>query len=50
MAQNTVFRELAELVTENRNPNTYDIDIMSTEQIVRLINKLLPRPLKMAED
>ena len=39
MAENTVFQELAGLVTESRNPNTYDIDIMSTEEIVRLMNK-----------
>ena len=39
MAENPVFRELAGLVTESRNPNTYDIDIMSTEEIVRLMNE-----------
>lgn len=39
MAENTVFQELAGLVTESRNPNTNDIDIMSTEEIVRLINQ-----------
>jgi N-acetylmuramic acid 6-phosphate etherase len=39
VAENTVFQELAGLVTESRNPNTYDIDIMSTEEIVRLMNK-----------
>ena len=39
MAENNVFRELAGLVTESRNPNTYDIDIMSTEEIVRLMNE-----------
>ena len=39
MAENTVFQELAGLVTESRNPNTYDIDIMSTEEIVRLMNQ-----------
>jgi N-acetylmuramic acid 6-phosphate etherase len=39
MAENEVFRELATLVTESRNPDTYGIDIMSTEEIIRLINK-----------
>ena len=38
MTENSVFRELASLVTESRNPNSYDVDIMSTEEIVRLIN------------
>jgi N-acetylmuramic acid 6-phosphate etherase len=38
MSENTVFKELAALVTESRNPDTYDIDIMDTEDIVRLIN------------
>ena len=39
MAENIVFQELAGLVTESRNPNTNDIDIMSTEEIVRMINQ-----------
>jgi N-acetylmuramic acid 6-phosphate etherase len=39
VAENTVFQELAGLVTESRNPNSYDVDIMNTEDIVRLINK-----------
>lgn len=39
MKTNNVFDELAGLVTESRNPETYDIDIMETEEIVRLINK-----------
>jgi N-acetylmuramic acid 6-phosphate etherase len=38
MSENMVFKELAALVTESRNPDTYDIDIMDTEGIVRLIN------------
>ena len=38
MSESTVFKELAALVTESRNPDTYDIDIMETEDIVRLIN------------
>jgi N-acetylmuramic acid 6-phosphate etherase len=39
VTENIVFQELAGLVTESRNPNSYDVDIMSTEEIVRLINK-----------
>ena len=39
MTENTVFQELAGLVTESRNPNSYDVDIMSTEDMVRLINR-----------
>jgi len=39
VAENTVFQELAKLVTESRHSDTYDIDILSTEEIVRLINK-----------
>jgi N-acetylmuramic acid 6-phosphate etherase len=39
MSENDVFKELASLITESRNPDTYDIDIIGTEDIVRLINK-----------
>jgi N-acetylmuramic acid 6-phosphate etherase len=39
MTQNSVFQELAGLVTESRNPDSYDIDIMGTEDIVKLINR-----------
>jgi N-acetylmuramic acid 6-phosphate etherase len=39
MDEHLVFQELSSLVTESRNPDTYEIDIMSTEEIVRLINK-----------
>ena len=39
MKKNIVFQELESLVTESRNPNTNDIDILSTEKIVRLMNK-----------
>lgn len=39
MSENQVFRELATLVTESRNPESYDVDIMETEEIVRLINR-----------
>jgi N-acetylmuramic acid 6-phosphate etherase len=39
MSENSVFNELAGLITESRNPDTYGIDIMSTEEIVHTINK-----------
>ena len=39
MSENQVFKELALLVTESRNPESYDVDIMETEEIVRLINR-----------
>ena len=39
MTQNNVFQELATLVTESRNPDSYEVDIMTTEEIVRLMNK-----------
>ena len=39
MAKNSVFDELSALITESRNPESYDIDMMTTEQIVHLINK-----------
>ncbi len=39
MSENVVFKELSLLVTESRNPDSYDVDIMNTEDIVRLINK-----------
>jgi N-acetylmuramic acid 6-phosphate etherase len=39
VAENTVFQELAGLVTESRNPKTNDIDIMNTEEIVCLMNE-----------
>jgi len=39
MDENLVFKELSTLITESRNPDTYEIDLMSTEDIVRLINK-----------
>ena len=38
MSENQVFKELASLVTESRNPESYDVDIMETGEIVRLIN------------
>lgn len=38
MKENELFKELATLVTEKRNPKSMDIDIMETEDIVRVIN------------
>ncbi len=34
----TVFNELAQLVTESRNPNTTDIDIMSVREMLTVMN------------
>jgi len=39
MTENSVFQELAGLVTESRNPESFDIDMMSTEEIIKLINR-----------
>ena len=39
MKEKELFQELSTLVTEQRNPLSIDIDIMETEEIVRLINK-----------
>lgn len=39
MATNDVFDELESLVTESRNPETYDVDIMSANEIVRVMNR-----------
>ena len=39
MTENIVFQELSGLITESRNPKSNDVDIMSTEEIVRLINR-----------
>lgn len=38
MSENTIFKELSGLVTESRNPNTYDIDDVSTEEILKKMN------------
>ncbi len=38
MTKNDLFKELSTLVTESRNPNSWDIDIMETEDAVRLFN------------
>lgn len=39
MMEKDLFKELSTLVTESRNPNSYDIDIMDTEEAVGLFNK-----------
>lgn len=39
MAEGKIFTELASLVTESRNPDSYDIDVLETEEIVKLFNK-----------
>jgi len=39
MPENDLFKELSSLVTESRNPNSYDVDIMETEDAVRLFNE-----------
>ena len=39
MAIDEIFNELSNLITESRNPETQAIDIMSTAEIVHLINK-----------
>lgn len=38
MGTNDLFKELSTLVTESRNPNSYDIDIMNTGDAVTLFN------------
>lgn len=38
MAENDLFKELSTLVTESRNPESYEVDIMATEEAVRLFN------------
>ncbi|RKZ00263.1 MAG: N-acetylmuramic acid 6-phosphate etherase, partial [Candidatus Hydrothermota bacterium] len=40
-----VFEEIKDLLTEQRNPRTKDIDILSIEEVLRVINsedKLVP--------
>ncbi len=39
MTEKDLFKELSTLVTESRNPDSYDIDIMDTEDAVRLFNE-----------
>lgn len=38
MSEKDLFKELSALVTESRNPNSYDVDIMSIEEAVGLFN------------
>lgn len=38
MPEHDLFKELSSLVTESRNPDSYDVDVMSTEEAVRLFN------------
>lgn len=38
MTNKDLFQELSTLVTESRNPNSYDVDIMETEDIIKLFN------------
>ncbi|MBD3224501.1 MAG: N-acetylmuramic acid 6-phosphate etherase [Caldithrix sp.] len=38
MTENNLFKELSTLVTESRNPDSYDVDVMSTEDAVKLFN------------
>lgn len=38
MTKENLFKELSSLVTESRNPDSYEIDVMETEDVVRLFN------------
>jgi len=38
MPEKDLFKELSTLVTESRNPNSYDVDVMETEDAVSLFN------------
>lgn len=38
MTKNNLFEELSALITESRNPDSYEIDVMDTKEIVRLFN------------
>ncbi len=38
MTKNNLFEELSALITESRNPDSYEIDVMDTKDIVRLFN------------
>ena len=38
MSEKDLFKELSTLVTESRNPDSYDVDIMSVEEVVGLFN------------
>ncbi len=39
MSENDLFKQLSTLVTESRNPNTYEIDVMDTMDAVRIFNE-----------
>ena len=39
MPEQDLFKELSSLVTESRNPNSYDVDIMDAEEAVKLFNE-----------
>lgn len=39
MQEKDLFRELSTLVTESRNPNSYDIDVLDTANIVKVFNE-----------
>lgn len=38
MSERNLFKELSSLVTESRNPDSYEVDVMTTEEAVRLFN------------
>ena len=38
MTKNNLFEELSALITESRNPDSYEIDVMGTVDVVRLFN------------
>ena len=38
MTKNNLFEELSALITESRNPDSYEIDVMDTKDAVRLFN------------
>jgi len=39
MSNNDIFNEISSLATEQNNPRTKNIDIISTEEILHLINE-----------
>jgi len=39
MAEKDLFKELSALVTESRNPNSYEVDVMETSEAVSLFNE-----------
>lgn len=39
MSEHDLFKELSTLVTESRNPDSYEVDVMETAGAVRLFNK-----------